>query len=521
MKTSDREANQLRAAYQGALPGTFAAAGRLHIAMGIEAQAFDGYGNLIVLPWHMPLPGELQCQSQLPNSNHLSAELNAAIGGRDMGMMPYRNTGTRALPQHNKSRFAPSNRLERSLHNKNLAQHLSLRETEASLPLHSRDVNLPLQSAGAKPSIMTNSVMDNLLKRKLSSIRLPSAPKDEQLSASLSIQPAFQHKLRISKPTTSVKNVDDVQEKHEHPKTSEYKEKSESPSPPRRRFMPPIEAVLAHGFKNISLIRPPQPIIPRSHAYEPWTNLSFSHKVLSPTPVFLLNMAPFQLDDSDETQYWKPSLPMLLSYHLANPATLIEETPIQSLTFHLPASNPTLASTRNRKQPSRAAKQLHYKTEKPETGTQVRLIRMILPPLVNGNGSSGEDVPFTDWLILCCSDIAPCTHPVSSSSTMSTRVLRSAFKPPRQAYLVLAIPTQAISESSCVTSSPVSSPLDATAIKQQTTTTVLRFTGKGRLPLAFGVGRDVGFADKWIRGFGMGVAALEVTVDVDQRPCWL
>lgn len=486
--------------------------------MGIEAQAFDDYGILIVLPWHMPLPSELQRQSQLPNSKHLRADLNTAINGPDVGMIPYRDTEMRAPPQHNKRRTAPPNQLERSLHNKNLAQHLSLRETGVPLPLNTRDVNLPLQSSGAKPSIMTNSVMDNLLKRKLSSIKLPSAPKDEQLSGTvpnLSIQPAFQHKLRISKSPTSEKTTGDMQEKNEHPKTSEYKEKSDSPSPPRRRSMPPIEAVLAHGFKNISLVRPPQPIIPRSHAYDPWTDLSFSHKVLSPTPVFLLNMTPFQLDDSDETQYWKPSLPMLLSYHFANPETLIEETSIQSLTFHLPAPQPTLASTGNRKQPAKAAKQLHYKTERPETGTEVRMIRMILPPLLDGDGLSGGDVPFTDWLIICCSDIAP-TQPTSTS----TMVLRSASRPPRQSYLLLAIPTQAITETSYVKSSPASSPINATN-KQQTTTTVLRFTGKGRLPLAFGVGRDVSFADKWIRGFGMGLAALEVTVGANQRACWL
>lgn len=512
MKTSDREAHQLRAAYQGALPGTLAAAERLHILMGIETQAFDGYGNLIVLPWHMPLPNELQRQSQLLNPNHLSAELNTTTGGRDVGMIPYRDTGIRALSQHNKRRIAPPNQLERSLHNRNLAQHLSLRQTGVSLPLNTRDVNLPLQFSGAKPSIMTNNVMDNLLKRKLSSIKLPSAPQDEQLSGAvpnLSIQPAFQNKLRISRPTTSDKDTGDMQKTDEHPKTSEYTEKSDSPSPPRRRSMPPIEAVLAHGFKNIKLIRPPQVAIPRSHAHDPWTDLSFNHKVLSPTPVFLFNMTPFQLDDSDETQYWKPSLPMLLSYHLANPAILVEETFVQSLTFHLPAPQPTLASTGNRKQPAKASKQPHYKTEGLETGTEIRIIRMILPPLLNSNGVNGEDVPFTDWLIICCSDITP-TQPTSTS----TMVLRSASRPPRQAYLLIVIPTQAIAEISYVKSSAASN-------KQQTTTTVLRFTGKGRLPLAFGVGRNVSFADRWIKGFGMGLAALEITVGADQRACWL
>lgn len=513
MKTSDREAYRLRAAYQGALSGTLAAAERLHIAMGIESQAFDAYGQLIVLPWHMPLPGELQRQFQLLDPNQLSAGPNAVIGPHHTGRMPYRDAGPPALLQHNKRRIAQSNQLERSLHNKNLAQHLSSHETGVSVPLHSRDVNLPLQFSGTRPSIAANSVMDNILKRKLSKIKLPSAPKDDHLSGAvpnLSIQPAFQHKFRISKPTASDGDKADMQKKYENPET--YGEKCESPSPPRRRSMPPIEAVLAHGFKNINLIRPQQANIPRSHAYDPWTDLPLRHKVLSPTPVFLLNMTPFQLDDSEETQYWKPSLPMLLSYHLANPATLIEESTIQSLTFHLPAPKPILTSTGNRKQPARASKQLHYKTEGPDTGTEVRMIRMILPPLVNSDAINNEGVPYTDWLLLCCSDITPPQAP-----STSTRVLRSASKPPRQAYLLLAIPTQAISETSFVANSP---PADA-ANKPQTITTVLRFTGRGRMPLAFGVGRDISFADKWIREFGMGVAALEVTVGGGHMPCWV
>ncbi|KAG9594383.1 hypothetical protein KCU77_g2240, partial [Aureobasidium melanogenum] len=359
--------------------------------------------------------------------------------------------------------------------------------------------------------------MDNMLKRKLSNIKLPSAPKDDHSSGAvpnLSIQPAFQHKFRISRPIVSEDDTAGTQKQPSHPKTSEYKEKSESPSPPRRRSMPPIEAVLAHGFKNINLVRSPQVTIPRSHAYDPWTGLSLHHKVLSPTPVFLLKMTPFQLDDSEETQYWRPSLPMLLSYHLANPETLIEETTIQSLTFHLPTPKPTLASTANRKQPVKA-KQLHYKTEGPETGTEIRMIRMILPPLLNGDGVTSEEVPYTDWLILCLSDIVP-TQPPSTS----TRVLRSASKPPRQSYLLLAMPTQAISETSFVASSPSLSPVGGETNKQQTVTTVLRFTSRGRMPLAFGVGRDVSFADKWISEFGMGVAALEVTVNGTKPPCW-
>lgn len=518
MKTSNREAYQLRAAYQGALPGTLVSAERLHILMGVEAEAFDVYGQLVVSPWHMPLPGELQRQSQTPSSNHLNTKLNTAISEREAGMLPYRNAETRALFQQNNRRAAPSNQLERSLHNKNLAQHLSSHQPGVPVPLHSRDVNLPLPFAGKKPSFASNSVMDNMLKRKLSKIKLPSAPKDDPISGevpNLSIQPAFQHKSRILRPVASEDYTTGTQKELNHPMTSEYKEKSESPSPPRHRSMPPIEAVLAHGFKNINLVRAPQVNIPRSHAYDPWTGLSLSHKVLSPTPVFLLNMTPLQLDDSEETQYWRPSLPMLLSYHLANPETLIEETTIQSLTFHLPAPKPTLASTGDRKQPATAAKQLHYKTEGPETGTEIRMIRMILPPLVNGDGVKSEEVPYTDWLILCLSDIPPVQPP-----SASTRVLRSASKLPRQSYLLLAMPTQAISGTSYVANSPSPSPAAGETNKQQAITAVLRFASRGRMPLAFGVGRDVSFADKWISEFGMGVAALEVTVNGIKPPCW-
>jgi len=56
---------------------------------------------------------------------------------------------------------------------------------------------------------------------------------------------------------------------------------------------------------------------------------------------------------------------------------------------------------------------------------------------------------------------------------------------------------------------------------QETFSTELKFIIRGRLPLMFGVGRDVNFADKWIRGFGTGVASLEVEVKRGNMPCWL
>jgi hypothetical protein len=54
-----------------------------------------------------------------------------------------------------------------------------------------------------------------------------------------------------------------------------------------------------------------------------------------------------------------------------------------------------------------------------------------------------------------------------------------------------------------------------------TISTMLKFMARGKLPLMFGVGRDVSFADKWIREFGMGTAALEVEVKGGEVPCWL
>ncbi|CAD0082995.1 unnamed protein product [Aureobasidium vineae] len=519
MKTCDRESYQLRELYQGAMPDVLAAGEQLHIAMGVEREAFDDNGQLVVLPWHMPLPRELQRRLQ-PKSHQLSTAIDTVNSGHEMSLMPCKGAGIGALPQRNKRRTDPSNQLERALHKKSLAQHLSAPNIALPVPLRSKDANLPLLLARTKAPIKTNEVLDNVLKRKLSKVKLPVAPEDGPLSGevpNLSNQPAFQHRFRNSEPSPStVQDTVGVQKKPGHPKTVEHEEKSESPSPPRRRSMPPIEAVLAHGFKNLNLVRLLQDSTPRSHAFEPWTNLALCHKVVSPTPAFLLNMTPFQYDDSEDTYYWKSSLPMLLSYHFANPAALIQETPIQRLTFDLPAPTPklSLASVGNRKQPNRASRQPHYKTEGPETNTEVRLIRIILPPLLHGNKLSDKEVPFTDWLIICLSDST------STAPPANTRVLRSTTKANKYPYLMLAIPTHAIAETAFVSKSPI-----ATAVgedkKQQAITTMLRFTSRGRLPLMFGVGRDASFADKWVKGFGMGVASLEVTVKGGESPCWM
>ena len=501
------------------MPGSLVASERLHIAMGVESEAFDVYGQLVVLPWHMPLPRELQRQPQPKHSQDFDTATNATNSGRKMSMISVGELQIAALQRRGRRNARPANQLERSLHNKTLAQHLFAVEAKIPTALQSRDTNLPLLVKKATPHINGNEIANNTLKRKLSKIKLPSAPKDEPLSGAvpnLAAQPAFQYQRRISGCVVNSNSTRGTKHKSELPKPAEYEEKSESLSPPRRRSMPPIETVLAHGFKNLNFIRQPQSTTPRSHAYDPWTNLTLSHKILSPTPAFLLNMSPFQYNDNEDTYYWKSSLPMLLSYHLANPATLVEETAIQSLTFHLPPPEPTLASTGNRKQ-ARTSRQAHYKTEGPETGTVVRMIRMILPPSLHISNISDEEVPFTDWLIFCLSD-CPTVTPTT------TRVLRSASLAPKNPYLLIAIPTQAIAETAFVARTHMESAAGESAegvIKQETITTELRFTARGKLPLMFGVGRDVSFADKWIRGFGMGVASLEVEVKGGEVPCWL
>jgi hypothetical protein len=511
MNTHDRESYQLTKAYHHAMPASFVAAERLHIAMGVELEAFDVYGQLIVVPWHMPLPRELQLQPQSRYSQHSNIFADTTIEGLDMSKGMGRQPQPEARPQRGKRRFGPSNRLERSLHNKTLAQYLSAVKKEMPAALQSRDANLPLLvKKGGRP-IKTNEKPNSKLKRKLTSVKLPSAPMDEPMSGdvpNLTAQPAFQHLRRMAGCVPKIGASTSMRHQSEPPKTADYQEKSESPSPPRRRTMPPIEAVLAHGFKNLNQPRSLQSTTPRSHAYDPWTNLTFSHKVLSPTPAFLLNMTPFQYNDNEDTYYWKSSLPMVLSFHLANPITLVEETPIQSLTFHLPTPIPTLTSAGSRKQPTR--RQPHYKTEGPESGTHVRMIRMILPPVLHAESMSDEEVPFTDWMIFCLSD--------TTASPSTTRVLRSAAQAPKNPYLVIAIPTHAIAETVYVEkSSVVCGEGDK---KQETVTTSLRFTARGKLPLMFGVGRDVSFADRWIRGFGLGVASLDVEVMGGETPCW-
>jgi hypothetical protein len=514
MNSSEKQSYLLTKAYCDAMPGSLAAAERLHIAMGVESEEFDVYGQLVVLPWHMPLPRELQRQLQPERPQDFDTATDATISGRGTSMILEREAQIDALPRPGRRIARPSNQLERSLHNKTLAQHLLAVETSMPAALQSRDANLPLLVKRALPPIDGNEIASNTLKRKLSKVKLPSAPKDEPLSGAvpnLAAQPASQHQRRISGCIIKSNNMGGTKNKPALPNPAEYEEKSESPSPPRRRSIPPIEAVLAHGFKNLNFARQPQSTTPRSHAYDPWTNLSLYHKILSPTPAFLLNMSPFQYTDNGDTYYWKSSLPMLLSYHLVNPATLIEETPIHSLTFHLPPPKPTLAFTGNRKQ-ARTPRQAHYKTEGPESGTDVRMIRIILPPSLHANNISDEEVPFTDWIIFCLSD-SPTVTPTT------TRVLRSASFAPKNPYLIIAMPTQAIAETVFVARSPVISADGKEG--HETISTVLRFTGRGKLPLMFGVGRDVSFADKWIQGFGMGVAALEVEVKGGEVPCWL
>lgn len=506
MNTHERESYQLKKAYQDALPNLEEAAERLQVAMGIEDGTFDDGGQLVVAPWHMPLPRELQGQPQEKPTQRLNEATDATTSELDITMIPHRQTHIGARPKRGRKRSRQSNHLERSLHNRNLAQHLSAVETEMSSASQSEDATLPPLIKSTKPPMSADEAMNKMIKRKITMVRIPPAPKDGPLSGevpNLADQPVFQHYRRLTGRATSNVELRIKKGKAEYPKIAEFESNSDVSSPPRRRSMPPIEAVLAHGFKNVSLVCPVESMTPRSHAFHPWTNLTLSHKILSPTPAFLLNLSPFIVDGNSGIQYWKPSMPQILSHHLANPATLVEETPIQSLTFLLPPPEPILAASGNRRQ----VKQPHYKTEGPESGTEVRMIRMLLPPALEAETGSDEEVPHTDWLLFCLSS--------SASAAPTTRVLRSATFAPKDPYLLIAIPTYAIAETSAAEG------VVGEQARKETYSTELKFILRGRLPLMFGVGRDTGFMDKWARAFGTGVASLEVEVKGGNLPCWL
>lgn len=508
MNTHERESCQLKEAYQDALPDCTTAANRLQIAMGFESGIFDDHEQLVVTPWHMPLPREVQGQLQRKPTQYLN-EAGDATKGLDIESRQF-PFGARS--KRGRRRSHPSNQLERSLHNRTLAQHLFAAETEMSSALQSRDASLPLPVRSTRPPVNVDEIMNKMLKRKLSMVEIPPAPKDGPLDGdvpNLVDQPAFQHYRRMTGRITKDDDMKLKKGKSEYPKVAEYEAPPNSPSPPRDDSMPPIEAVLAHGFRNINLVRRAESMTPRSHAYRPWTNLTLSHKTLSPTPAFLLGISPFIVDQNNEIHYWKPSLPQILSYHLANPATLVEETPVRSLTFHLPPPKPTLGPATNSRKQGRSSKNVHYKTEGPESSTKVRMMRMILPPLLSADTGSDEKVPHTDWLLFCLSSSAP------AASSSANRVLRSASFAPKSPYLLIAIPTSAIAETSAVEE------FAEQENKEDTFTTELKFVFRGRLPLMFGLGRDTGFMDKWVRAFGTGVVSLEVEVKGGNLPCWL
>jgi len=516
MNTRQRDSYQLKKVYRDALPNSNIAADRLQVAMGFESGEVDDHGQLVVAPWHMPLPRELQGLPQMRPPQSLDAAASIAtdttIAGIDITKIPNRQAQIGPRPKRGRKRGRPSNQLERSLHNKNLAQHLFAAETEILAPFPSTEANPEPVVKDIRPSFNADEFMNKILKRKLSMVSIPPAPVDDSITGDVSnlvSQPAFQHYRRMTGRMPIKSDLKLKKGKSEYPKAVEYAVPPDTPSPPRRRSMPPIEAVLAHGFKTINSKRPVESITPRSHAHHPWTNLTLSHRILSPTPAFLLNISPFVIDENNDTQYWKPSLPQILSHHLANPATLIEETPIRSLTFHLPPPDQTAAATSHGKQP-RVPKHAHYKTEGPESSTEVRMIRMILPPALNADTGSEEEVPHTDWLLFCLSD---------SGTPATTRILRSASLAPKHPYTLIAIPTYAIAQTAFVPKSPV--PSAEGEKTQETFSTILKFIIRGRLPLMFGVGRDVNSADKWIRGFGTGVASLEVEVKRGNLPCWL
>jgi len=146
MNTRQRESYQLKKVYRDALPNSNTAADRLQVAMGLEAGEVDDDGQLVVAPWHMPLPRELQVQPQMRAPQSLDAVAAIApdttIASLDITKIPNGQAQIGPRPKRGRKRGRPSNHLERSLHNKNLAQHLFAAEAESLAPLPFTEANL-------------------------------------------------------------------------------------------------------------------------------------------------------------------------------------------------------------------------------------------------------------------------------------------------------------------------------------------------------------------------------------------
>ncbi|CAD0041039.1 unnamed protein product [Aureobasidium pullulans] len=408
MNTDRKEQFLWERVYQEARIDVAAANERIQTVIGWEQEARDAQFQLIIGPWHMPLPRELQRQLPKPPVRKITTAVNP-----DPQKLPIDRTVPSQNVRMSNRQTEPSNQLERILHNKHLAEQLAI--TESAMPITQpfllREIDLPILTksgnVGKGPTETANT-----LKRKLSKLKDPQDTEDGSLTEVLpkySILPTFRQQFHISEPN------------------------SESTSPPRRHTMPPIEAVLAHGFRNINLNRPTEPpITPRSHAFDPWTDLLLGHRVLTPTPAFLLSLSAFRSDDSEDS-YWKSSLPVIISYHLVNPATL------EYISF----------DTRTGRRVPVRARQPNHKYEGPETNTEIRMIRMVPP----------------------------------------------------QPYTMIVFPTHLFKEKEFVASETSISPVDQQ--EDVATTMMMRFDGRGKLPLMYGINRDSAFAERW------------------KAPCWM
>ncbi|CAD0030118.1 unnamed protein product [Aureobasidium pullulans] len=443
MNTDRKEQFLWERVYQEAQIDVAAANERIQTVIGWEQEARDAQFQLIIGPWHMPLPRELQRQLPKPPVRKITT-----AGNLDPQKLPIDRTVPSQNVRMSYRQTEPSNQLERILHNKHLAEQLA--STQSTMPVTQpfllRLIDLPILTksgnVGKGPTETANT-----LKRKLSKLKDPQDTEDGSLAEVLprySILPTFRQQFHISEPN------------------------SESTSPPRRHTMPPIEAVLAHGFRNINLNRPTEPpITPRSHAFDPWTDLLLGHRVLTPTPAFLLSLSAFRSDDSEDS-YWKSSLPVIISYHLANPATLVDETRLESLTFCLPAPKEYIFfDTRTGRRVPTRARQPNHKYEGPETNTEIRMIRMVPP----------------------------------------------------QPYTMIVFPTHLFKEKEFVASETSISPVDQQ--EDVATTMMMRFDGRGKLPLMYGINRDSAFAERWVQGFAKGGTALELTFRGNKAPCWM
>ena len=249
MNTCERESFQLKKAYEDALPSINTAAERIQIAMGLESGVFDDRRQLVVAPWHMPLPRELQGQPQKGHLQHIKAAPDATKSELDIDTRPDKQAPFGPRPKRGRRRGRPSNQLERSLHNKTLAQNIATFETQMSAALQARDASLPPPAKGPRHPFKADELMSKILKRKLSMVRIPPAPRDGPLDGevpNLVDQPDVQFYRRMTGRSTSKVDVSLKTGKVKYPKIFhpevEPEVKPDSPSPPRRRSMPRVSS---------------------------------------------------------------------------------------------------------------------------------------------------------------------------------------------------------------------------------------------------------------------------------------